>query len=175
VLKKAGIAPSDFPCAIESLCRQVLAGRPVRSINPMVDFYNQVSLKYLSPFGGWDVGGGRQIALRHTLAGERFVSLGRTDPVFVNAEEISYADEQEILTRHFVWRQSELAKITPQTTEFFLISEVLPELGLEMARQIETAFAVGLRRYFGIVAQTAILDEQSPDGHFIIEQAPPAV
>src|ERR1700755_3171059 len=57
-LKAVGISPGNYPCAIESLCRMVVSGRELHAINPLVDFYNLVSLEHISPVGGWDVGGG---------------------------------------------------------------------------------------------------------------------
>lgn len=165
-LKRAGISSANYPCAIESLSRQVISGRQIHDINPLVNFYNLVSLENISPVGGWDVGGGRSIALRHTKADEPFAELGKAETVFVNAGEISYSDGQEILTRHFVWRQSERAKITHQTEEFFLVSEVLPELGLEAARRIEQSFVDGAQKYFGVRVKTAVLEAGTEEWSF---------
>jgi len=157
-LKRVGISPANYPCAIESLCRQAISGREIHNINPMVNFYNYQSLSHISPVGGWDVGGGRSITLRRTKGGEAFTELGKADTVFVNPGEVSYAYGREILTRHFVWRQSECAKITNQTTDFFLVSEVLPELGLEVAHQMQRDLTEGVQRYFSISLTSAILD-----------------
>jgi DNA/RNA-binding domain of Phe-tRNA-synthetase-like protein len=165
-LKMAGISPANYPCAIESLCRQVISGREIHDINPLVNFYNVVSLDNISPVGGWDVGGGRSITLRRTRSGEPFTELGKTETVFVNADEISYTDGHEILTRHFVWRQSECAKITHQTEEFFLVSEVLPALGPEAVHRIEQAFAEGAQEYFGVRVRTAVLKADSEEWPF---------
>ncbi|MGH9969625.1 MAG: hypothetical protein ACREBG_17775, partial [Pyrinomonadaceae bacterium] len=60
-LKRVGVSPANYPCAIESLCRLALSGRELHSINPLVDFYNLQSLEHISPVGGWDVGSGRTI------------------------------------------------------------------------------------------------------------------
>ena len=42
-------------CSIENLLKRVLKGNPVGSINPTVDIYNIISLKYALPVGGEDI------------------------------------------------------------------------------------------------------------------------
>ena len=42
-------------CSVENLLKRVLKGNPVRSINPSVDIYNAIWLKYALPVGGEDI------------------------------------------------------------------------------------------------------------------------
>ena len=49
---KLGISASKYHSSIESLLRRALKGGPFPRINPVVDLYNAVSLKYLVPMGG---------------------------------------------------------------------------------------------------------------------------
>jgi DNA/RNA-binding domain of Phe-tRNA-synthetase-like protein len=50
-----GAKPKDYPSSIENLARRALKGEPLRSINPLVDLYNVVSLTHLLPAGGEDL------------------------------------------------------------------------------------------------------------------------
>ena len=43
--------------------------------------------------------------------------------------EIVYADEADILTRHFLWRQAEKGKITRASTHCVVICELLAAMG----------------------------------------------
>jgi DNA/RNA-binding domain of Phe-tRNA-synthetase-like protein len=149
----------DFPSSIEALVKRVLSGRGLFSINPLVNFYNVVSLRHVVPVGGWDVDGmiGGNIHLRHTRAAETFHELGATDAVSVNAGEVCYADEAALITRHFVWRQSEEAKVTSETRRLFLVSEILPAAGRTVATEVSQEFLTGMRKYFGVDAQVSIL------------------
>lgn len=158
-LANAGVA-KKFPSAIESLARRVLAGKPLAHINPVVDFYNTVSLTHVVPVGGWDLDGvaGGDIHLRVTAGGERFRELGSDATAIAGPGEISYADDEELITRHFVWRQSEKAKISGATRRLFLISEILAEVGPAVADEVRSAFAAGLERHFAAKAVTEILD-----------------
>lgn len=159
--QRIGVKGKDFPSSIEALVRRVVAGKRIASINSLVDFYNAVSLQLIVPAGGWDVEGlaGGDIQLRLTREGEPFQELGgQSGPVAVAAGEVSYTDAQEIITRHFVWRQSERAKVGPETREVFLVSEILPAAGSELAEEVERAFVEGLQGSFGVTAHSAILE-----------------
>jgi DNA/RNA-binding domain of Phe-tRNA-synthetase-like protein len=155
-----GVSGKQFPSSIEALVRRVLSAKPLAPINPLVDFYNSVSLKYLAPAGGWDLEdiSGSNLWLKITRGGEAFTELGTTDPVHVNAGEVSYMGDVEVLTRHFVWRQAETGKIQPKTTYFFLVSEILSAVGPDIASAVERAVREGMRKYFAVQARTAILD-----------------
>ena len=158
--KVARVSGKQFPSSIEALARRVLSGKSLAGINPLVDFYNAVSLRYLVPAGGWDLQdiSGSCLLLKLTRVGEPFTELGTTDPVHVNAGEVSYMDNTEVLTRHFVWRQAETGKIEPKTTYFFLVSEILSAVGPDIASAVERAVREGMRKYFAVKARTAILD-----------------
>ncbi|BEV73540.1 B3/4 domain-containing protein [Paludibacterium sp. THUN1379] len=98
----------------------------LRRINPLVDWYNQASLRSLSPFGGEDI---RCLsgALRLTLAQgqERFVPLGRPDEVQLpGAGEVVWLDGAgKVVCRALNWLESDLHKITGQTRDVVFVSE----------------------------------------------------
>jgi DNA/RNA-binding domain of Phe-tRNA-synthetase-like protein len=156
-----GHSSSRFPASIEGLCRRMLQGKDLRSINPLVDFYTQLSLRFVIPFGGWDLDriAGEHIYLRPTLKGERFTELGPRQGVEVEANEIAYADDEGLVTRHFIWRQSDRAKITPETRNVFLVSEVLADLPVITAEAARDAIICGFTQYFRAHAHTAVLAE----------------
>jgi DNA/RNA-binding domain of Phe-tRNA-synthetase-like protein len=157
--KRMGISSKKFPSSIEALCRRVLSGGVVININPFVDFYNAISLQHLVPAGGWDIDDiyGEHIFLRLTQGGERFTELGQWNATSVEPGEVSYTDSDELITRHFVWRQSETGKIDPTTKRFFFVSEILPELGRDVAEQVRQTFVEGFAAYFGTPVTAAIL------------------
>ena len=154
-MKRNGVS-ADFPCAIESLVRQVISGRALANINPGVNLGNLEAIKHLTPVGLFAAD--QDIHLRLTREGEMFTELGRTAPVMVKPGEICYATKDALVTRHFVWRQSEEAKVTERTTSFFFVSEVLPEAGgAETAEQILRSFAAQMEKYFGVRMKAEVL------------------
>ena len=47
-----GAKAKEYPSSIEALCKRVLKGNDVTGINPLVDIYNYISIKYMLPLGG---------------------------------------------------------------------------------------------------------------------------
>ncbi|RMH19554.1 MAG: hypothetical protein D6696_10285 [Acidobacteria bacterium] len=151
-------------CSVEALVRRALQEKPAPEVSPLVDFYNLVSLRHLVPAGGWDADEidymlDAELELRFTRDGDRFRPLGAAEDeeVPVPAGELAYVAGDEVLTRHFVWRQSEWAKITPETARVVLVSEILPELGEGAAEEVRDALVAGLKRYFDAEARATIV------------------
>src|SRR6185437_202069 len=70
-----GVRPAKFRSSIENLLRSARAGT-IRSINPLVDLYNAVSLRHMLPCGGEDLGAVRgPIVLTRAVGNEHFVPL----------------------------------------------------------------------------------------------------
>ncbi len=158
--QRLGVSGKKFPSSVEALCRRTLAGNRMAPINPLVDYYNSISLAYLVPAGGWDIDAlaGGDLWLRPTAVGERFTALGELEPDCTYAGEVAYADATELITRHFVWRQSERAKISPVTSRVFLVAEVLADLPAGTAEAVREGLVTGLRDHFEVDAKSAVLE-----------------
>jgi DNA/RNA-binding domain of Phe-tRNA-synthetase-like protein len=144
-----GVSGKQFPSSIEAVLRRALKGGEPFQINPLVDFYNTVSLEHVVPAGGFDLAQIEgPLELRLSRSGDTFMALDEDKPQAVPAGEVAYADGQTILTRHFVWRQASTALIVPATRSVVLVSEVLGELGREVAEQVQSALHGGLETYF---------------------------
>ncbi|HEX9992986.1 MAG TPA: phenylalanine--tRNA ligase beta subunit-related protein [Acidimicrobiales bacterium] len=136
-LRRVGVSHKDHPSSIEALLRRAMkGGDPVR-INPAVDLLNAVSLRWVVPAGGWDLGEVEgDLALRMTVDGDTFRSLDADEPEALPPGEVAYADGAVVLTRHFVWRQAREALVLPRTTDAILLSEVLAGLGDDLADRV---------------------------------------
>ena len=153
-----GVSGKEFPSSIEAVLRRAMKGGPPFSINPLVDFYNTVSLRHTVPAGGFDLDGFHQpLELRLTRDGDVFTSLELDNAVPVAPGEVAYASGNVILTRHFVWRQARQALITPVTRSAVLLSEVLGELGHTVSKHVLDDFVAGLSRHFGVTAESWIV------------------
>lgn len=158
-----GISAKKFPSSIEALLRRALKGGEPFTINPLVDFYNAVSLHRVVPAGGFDLADlDAPLALRATREGDTFQALDESEAAAVPGGEIGYASGDVILTRHLVWRQSRIGLITPDTRSAILVSEVLGDLSDELVEEVRRDLAVGLREHFGAEVETAVVDAASP-------------
>src|SRR5438093_303859 len=111
-----GVSGKQFPSSIEGLLRRTLKSNEAFSINPLVDFYNTVSLQYIVPAGGFDLAQLHgPLELRLTRSGDMFIALDEDTAQEVPTGEVAYAVGNTILIRHFVWRQSKIGLITQAT------------------------------------------------------------
>ena len=126
---KLGISASKYWSSIESLLRRALKGGPFPRINPLVDLYNAISLKYLVPMGGHAIVPLRgDIFLGFADGGEPFHPMDSTETETVGKGEVVYKDGVEVLTRRWVWRQCEKDKVTGETRSVFVPIDVMPGL-----------------------------------------------
>src|SRR6185295_66456 len=126
---------------------------------PLVDFYNAESVLRCVPIGAWDLDAltNAQLDLFVTRGGERFVELGGASEERALPGEIAYGHDDQLVTRHFVWRQAETAKVTGETRKIFLISEILPEAGELAAEAVMEELVEGLRNHFHATCRAEIL------------------
>lgn len=122
------VSTKKYVSSVESMAKRASKAdsRPF-SINPLVDFYNAFSLKYLLPFGGFDMASGvtKALSLRFSQDGDRFVALDADTAVNVSPGEILYASGHTVVTRHINWRQSKEGLIQETSTNVCFMAEVL--------------------------------------------------
>ncbi|MEI2701835.1 MAG: phenylalanine--tRNA ligase beta subunit-related protein [Baekduia sp.] len=95
--KAMGVSSKEFRSSIEAMLRRAMRGGEPFSINPLVDFYNGISLRHISPAGGFDLNqlGTDLLELRLSRAGEEFLALGASEPELVPAGEVSVRRRRE--------------------------------------------------------------------------------
>jgi DNA/RNA-binding domain of Phe-tRNA-synthetase-like protein len=165
-LKGAGANPHDFPSSVEALLRRAAKGGEPPRINPLVDFYNALSLSLVVPVGGFDLGalGGGDIDVRRTVEGDTFLALDADEPAPVPAGEVAYVQGSTVLTRHLVWRQSKPGLIRHTTTDVVLLCEILAEVRLDLLDDVRSGFDHGLRMWFAPTSLSiSVLDASSPE------------
>ncbi len=164
---KLGISGSKFQSSIEAMARRVLKGDPFPKINPLVDLYNSVSLKYLVPMGGHDLDTLEgNIYLRFAEGWEPFSPMGGGETTTVPKGELVYRDDREVLTRNWVWRQCEKDKATEKTKNIFIPIDVLGEVGRERADEIIRELFQLIPKYLGGKIISAVLNRENPSAEF---------
>jgi DNA/RNA-binding domain of Phe-tRNA-synthetase-like protein len=157
-----GAKPSKFRSSIESLLRSAQSGR-LRSISPLVDLYNTVSLRHQLPCGGEDlraiVG---DVALTRAQGGEPFRTIGAEADDPPPAGEVIYADGAGAICRCFNWREADRTKLTEATSDAVLVVETL---GSHQPGQLEAALAelaTLVAEYLGAQTRSVILSRDEP-------------
>ena len=161
-----GVSGRKFPSSVESLLRRAFKGGETPTISPLVDFYNSVSLRHVVPAGGFDLAQlGDVLELRLTREGDTFRPLDSTSAERVEPGEVAYASGNEILTRHFVWKQSHTGLLGESTRSVFLVCEVLGEVeesADKLAQAVSEDLSNGLRRHFGAEPVSFLVEERVP-------------
>jgi len=161
-----GLSGVKYPSSIEALARRVLSGKSLPRILPLVDLYNALSLAHLIPMGGHDLGTmAGDIRLGPTHGGEVFRPMFSEVVETAAPGEIAYLDADEILTRHWVWRQCHKDRITPNTRSVFIPVDGLPEVGEEAVRAAMQDAEAYLRHFFAaeVVAGVATAERPAVD------------
>lgn len=163
-----GQNPRRTLASVDALVSRVAKGNAVPSISPVVDLVNTVSLTHLLPLGAHDIdrlSGDMQVRL--SRASDRFTPFGATESESVPPGEIVYADDSEVRTRMWVWRQGERAKTFPESsTLFFPIDSPDCSVNGDAVRAATAELADLVARLLGGQTQTYFLDKAHPVAGF---------
>lgn len=157
-----GMKPSQYRSSIESLLRAAQAGR-VRSISPLVDLYNAVSLHHALPCGGEDLAAiVGDVRLTRAAGGEPFRTIGATEDDPARAGEVIYRDDAGAICRCWNWREADRTKLTAQTRAAVLVVEALPEHPLALLDTALAELAALVVQHLGGQARSAVLTAEAP-------------
>jgi DNA/RNA-binding domain of Phe-tRNA-synthetase-like protein len=155
-----GAKPSRYPCSAEALAARVLKGVGLPRVNVLVDLYNAVSVRALTPVGGED--------LDH-LNGPLRLTIASGDEVFDGHDgaprpgEIVWRDDAGVTCRRWNWRQGVRTRLTDATTRAFFVFDRLPGLDErrlnDAASQLESLLKA---RWPGCTTQRIRLDRDRP-------------
>ena len=120
-----GAKPSKYPCSAEALASRALKSGTLPRVNLLVDLYNAVSVRALTPVGGED--------LDH-LQGPLRLAIADGDEPFDGHDgaprtgEIVWRDDAGVTCRRWNWRQGVRTRLTDATTRAFFVFDRLPGL-----------------------------------------------
>lgn len=145
--------------SIEALFKRVQKGNSIGNINPLVDIYNSMSLKYAMPCGGEDidtfVG---DIRLTKAIGDEAFITLGSDKSAPPYEGEIIYKDDEGAICRCWNWRESVRTMLTDETKDAFLCIELPDGSRLPELENALKDLAVTVQGNIGGTCQISILD-----------------
>ncbi len=119
-MEKAGINPNKYPPSTEAMFKRVLKGSSLPTINALVDLCNAVSLENQISLGGHDLRDiPEDLTVCFTKGNETFLPFGAAEYESVDAGELAFTSGDIVQTRKWIWRQSELGKMTLDTQNVF--------------------------------------------------------
>lgn len=163
------INPNKYLCSIEALLSRIAKKKGFPTINPIVDLGNAVSLRYFLPIGAHDLGTIPEgLEIRPAVAGDVFVPFGGTEAETPDPGEIVYVSEHQVRTRRWTWRQSEIGKITEETTSVLFPIDGFSDVNGEEVRQAAAELAECLERFFHVSCETGFVDAEHPRADFFL-------
>jgi DNA/RNA-binding domain of Phe-tRNA-synthetase-like protein len=129
---RVGIDPTKVRPAAEALIRRILAGRPIPSINNVVDSYNLASIKTeiaLAAFNRNELQG--NLLMRTAGKGEGFLGIGMSEPMELKGGEIVISDEEKLIAV-YPYRDAERSKVSDATRNILLLVCGVPGIDKEI-------------------------------------------
>lgn len=120
VMMKSGINPNKYPPSVEAMFKRIIKGGQLPAINALVDLCNAVSVENALSLGGHDM---RDIhddlEVRFSRKGDVFLPFGAQEYEEVPENELVFTSGNTVQTLKWVWRQSELGKLTLDSCDVF--------------------------------------------------------
>lgn len=161
VFKAFGAKPKRTPCSAAALRKRVLKDGSLPSLDPVVDIYNAVSIRYAIPVGGENLAA-YSGAPRLTLAdgSESFDTLKEGQPVveYPDAGEVIWRDDLGVTCRRWNWRQGVRTRLDSRATSMWFILESLPSMPLAALEEAGEELINNLQRLMpGSTARVQLL------------------
>ncbi|KSV64895.1 hypothetical protein N185_34475 [Sinorhizobium sp. GW3] len=149
VYSRFGAKPNRTPCSASALKKRVQRDGRIRSINPIVDLYNAVSLRFAVPVGGenFDAYVGRP-RLSVAEGTEPFDTVMSGAAVIENPPrgEVVWRDDEGVTCRRWNWRQGTRTRLDTIGGRMWFILEGLGSMPDEALEEAANMLADGLRR-----------------------------
>jgi len=160
--QRLGINPNRFPSSIEAMVGRIAKGGTLPSINPAVDLANAIGLHYVVPLGIHDLDRcAGSIEVRLSRLGDIFTPFGTTVSESVDPGEVVYADESEVRTRRWIWRQGEYSKATADSRNLFFPIDGFRPTNDQRVQEARAELSAALREFTGATVQEGWVDADS--------------
>ena len=157
------INPNKFLCSIEALFTRIAKKKGFPEINAIVDLGNAVSLKYGLPIGAHDLATMKDgLEVRLAQEDDTFLPFGGTETEKPDPGEVVYVSGTEVRTRRWTWRQSEVGKISEETSDVLFPVDGFVGVNEGAVRAAMEEFAILLKEVFGADAVLGFVDRENP-------------
>jgi len=162
VFKAFGAKPKRTPCSASALRKRVMRDGSLPPLDPVVDIYNAISIRYAIPVGGENLAAYSGVP-RLTLAdgSEPFDTFKEGEPVVENPEpgEVIWRDDLGVTCRRWNWRQGIRTRLDSQAQSMWFILESLPSMPLAALQEAGDELVSNLQKLMpGATARVQLLE-----------------
>ncbi|MBB4009800.1 B3/B4 domain-containing protein [Allorhizobium taibaishanense] len=149
VYTRFGAKPNRTPCSAQALKKRVEKDGRLPSINPLVDLYNAVSLRFAVPVGGenFDAYVGRP-RLSVAAGTEAFDTVANGDAIVEHPStgEVVWRDDIGVTCRRWNWRQGTRTRLDSIGGRMWFILESLATMPEEALEEAANMLVSGLQQ-----------------------------
>jgi DNA/RNA-binding domain of Phe-tRNA-synthetase-like protein len=148
VFQRFGAKAQRTPSSAEALRKRFVRDGALPQVNPVVDLYNAISLRFAVPVGGENLGAyaGPPRLVRATGT-EVFDTMkdGQRIEEHPDPGEVVWRDDLGVTCRRWNWRQGVRTRLDGGAHQMWFILESLPEMPIEALHEAGDELASGLR------------------------------
>lgn len=157
-----GINPNKFMCSIEALTSRISKKAFLPSINPIVDLVNVVSLKYILPMGAHNIATLiDDVCVRFSNTDDTFLPMGQAEVEVMEQGELVYASGSSVLTRRWIWRQSDIDKADENSSSLLFPIDGFKSKNYEALLKAKDELEKYLKDFFGVETISTIIDKDN--------------
>ena len=161
LFKQFGADPAKIVPTHVALVKRVLEGGQIPDINPLVNLYNAVSIKYLTPFGGEDLDTlYGDFVLKFSPGGEQWIGIGAKKNKPTIKGDLVWGDNLDISTKSLNWRQCERTKLTAESKDGYFIMDGFADINRANIDQAAQEFMELAVKWCGGKAEIHWLDKK---------------
>ena len=165
VFRAFGAKPKRTPCSAEALRKRVIKDGTMAALDPVVDLYNAVSIRYAIPVGGENLAayaGMPQLVVADGTEIFDTMKDGQPGSESPEAGEVVWRDDTGVTCRRWNWRQGVRTRLSVADSSMWFILESLPEMPVEELHAAGRMLTDGLKKMMpGVRCQTVFISNAS--------------
>ena len=149
LFKRFGAKPKRTPCSADALRKRVQREGVMAAIDPIVDLYNAVSIRFAIPVGGENVAA--YVGQPHLTRADGTENFDVFKEGVLSHEspepgEVIWRDDVGVTCRRWNWRQGVRTRLSLGQSQMWFILERLPAMPLEALHQAGDMLEQGIQQ-----------------------------
>ncbi|MGR2856749.1 B3/4 domain-containing protein [Erwinia sp. 1181_3] len=165
VFRSFGAKPKRTPCSAEALRKRVIKDGSMVPLDPVVDLYNAVSIRYAVPVGGENFAayaGMPRLAVADGTEIFDTMKDGQPGSESPDEGEVVWRDDIGVTCRRWNWRQGIRTRLSVADNRMWFILESLPQMPLGELNAAGKMLTDGLEKMMpGVRYQTVLISTES--------------
>jgi DNA/RNA-binding domain of Phe-tRNA-synthetase-like protein len=161
MFKRFGAKPKRTPCSADALRKRVQRDGTMAAIDPIVDLYNAVSIRFAIPVGGENVAayvGNPQLTRADGSESFDVYKEGVLSHESPEPGEVVWRDDAGVTCRRWNWRQGVRTRLSIEQAQMWFVLERLPAMPLDALQRAGDMLEQGIQQMMpGAIIERSLL------------------